>query len=172
MKVDLYGFTDATYCKIFQTTMTGQAQGWFIKLPGGTIDGCAQLVKQFLSQYSINKKYEKTGIYLFKVLQREGETLRDYVQLFLYAVHEVHYVNHGLLAGILMKNLRHVHFQESLADHPPSTLDELLSRGEKYIRIEKAAEMGLYMKWKRDEDRHFHHNRDGDRHNPGRRDKR
>ncbi|XP_012846973.1 PREDICTED: uncharacterized protein LOC105966948 [Erythranthe guttata] len=153
-KIDLYGLSDAAYCKIFQTTLTDQAQTWFNGLPGGSLDGLGQLSERFLSQYSINKRYAKTGSYLFKVKQREGEPLRDYVQRFVKAVHEVPNVNHDLLADILQHNLRHVRFQESIAGRPPQTLEELLNRAEKFIRIEEAVEMGLPVKRKREEERH------------------
>ncbi|XP_012835110.1 PREDICTED: uncharacterized protein LOC105955856 [Erythranthe guttata] len=153
-KIDLYGLSDAAYCKIFQTTLTDQAQTWFNGLPGGSLDGLGQLSERFLSQYSINKRYAKTGSYLFKVKQREGEPLRDYVQRFVKAVHEVPNVNHDLLADILQHNLRHVRFQESIARRPPQTLEELLNRAEKFIRIEEAVEMGLPVKRKREEERH------------------
>ncbi|XP_012857174.1 PREDICTED: uncharacterized protein LOC105976482 [Erythranthe guttata] len=153
-KIDLYGLSDTAYCKIFQTTLTDQAETWFNGLPGGSLDGLGQLSERFLSQYSINKRYAKTGSYLFKVKQREGEPLRDYVQRFVKVVHEVPNVNHNLLADILQHNLKHVLFQESIAGRPPQTLEELMNRAEKFIRIEEPVEMGLPVKRRREEERH------------------
>ncbi|XP_012850149.1 PREDICTED: uncharacterized protein LOC105969924 [Erythranthe guttata] len=165
-KIDLYGLSDAAYCKIFQTTLTDQAQTWFNGLPGGSLDGLSQLSERFLSQYSINKRYAKTGSYLFKVKHREGEPLRDYVQRFVKAVHEVPNVNHDLLSDILQHNLKHVRFQESIAGRPPQTLDELLNRAEKFIRIEEAVEMRLPVKRRREEERHDTKRREEGRSNP------
>ncbi|XP_073129305.1 uncharacterized protein [Henckelia pumila] len=133
-KADLYDITDAAYCKIFRTTLSGRALTWFNKLPSGSIANLEQLTDCFLQQFSINKKYPKTAAYLFTIIQKEGESLRDYVRRFTHAVHEVLHVNHDLLEGIMQQNLRHRKFKESIAGRPPRNLEELLERAEKYIR--------------------------------------
>ncbi|KAL0391382.1 UNVERIFIED_CONTAM: hypothetical protein Slati_4570200 [Sesamum latifolium] len=75
---------------------------------------------------------------LFTIVQQEHEGLRDYVQRFSKAVLEVPHLNHELLASILQQGLRRGRFRESIAGKPPTTLDELLKRAAKYIRIEEA----------------------------------
>ncbi|KAL0290515.1 UNVERIFIED_CONTAM: hypothetical protein Sradi_7048100 [Sesamum radiatum] len=76
--------------------------------------------------------------YLFTVRQRENEPLRDYVQRFVEAVHEMPHVNHELLANIIQQNLLPGRFKESIAGKPPSSLEDLLMRSQKYIRIEES----------------------------------
>ncbi|KAL0448981.1 UNVERIFIED_CONTAM: hypothetical protein Slati_1454500 [Sesamum latifolium] len=71
-------------------------------------------------------------------VKQEQESLRDYVQRFLEVVLEVSHLNHELLASILQQGLRRGRFRESIAGKPPTTLDELLKRAAKYIRIEEA----------------------------------
>ncbi|XP_073133799.1 uncharacterized protein [Henckelia pumila] len=153
VKADLYDITDAAYCKIFRTTLSGRALTWFNKLPFGSIANLEQLTDCFIQQFSINKKYPKTAAYLFTVIQKEGECLRDYVRRFTHAVHEVLHVNHDLLAGIMQQNLRHRKFKESIAGRPPKNLEELLERAEKYIRVEKSIEPHYLNKIKREEDK-------------------
>ncbi|XP_073125133.1 uncharacterized protein [Henckelia pumila] len=104
-------------------------------------------------QFSINKKYPKTAAYLFTVIQKEGECLRDYVRQFTHAVHEVLHMNRDLLAGIMQQNLRHRKFKESIAGRPPKNLEELLERAEKYIRVEESVEPHYLNKIKREEDK-------------------
>ncbi|XP_073153399.1 uncharacterized protein [Henckelia pumila] len=152
-KADLYDITDAAYCKIFRTTLSGRALTWFNKLPSGSITNLEQLTDCFIQQFSINKKYPKTVAYLFTVIQKEGECLRDYVRRFTHAVHEVLLVNHDLLAGIMQQNLRHRKFKESIAGRPPKNLEELLERAEKYIRVEESVEPHYLNKRKREEDK-------------------
>ncbi|XP_073298517.1 uncharacterized protein [Primulina huaijiensis] len=152
-KADLYDISEAAYCKIFRTTLSGRALAWFNKLPPRTIDSLEQLTHRFLHQFSINKKYPKTAAYLFTIIQKEGECLREYVQRFTQAVHEVPHVNHDLLAGIMQQNLRHRKFKESIAGKPPNTLEELLERAEKHIRIEEAIEPRYLGKRRREEER-------------------
>ncbi|XP_073159167.1 uncharacterized protein [Henckelia pumila] len=149
-KANLYDISDAAYCKIFRTTLSGRALSWFNKLASGTIENLEQLTQRFLHQFSINKKYPKTAAYLFTIIQKEEEVLRDYVQRFTQAVHEVPHVNNDLLAGIIQQNLRHRNFKESIAGKPPTSLEELLERAKKYIHIEESIEHDT---WGREEGR-------------------
>ncbi|KAL0427866.1 UNVERIFIED_CONTAM: hypothetical protein Slati_2961400 [Sesamum latifolium] len=64
--------------------------------------------------------------------------LRDYVQRFVEAVHEVPHVNHDLLASIMQQNLLPGRFKESIAGKLPTTMEDLLTRSQKYIRIEES----------------------------------
>ncbi|KAL0306870.1 UNVERIFIED_CONTAM: hypothetical protein Sradi_6104300 [Sesamum radiatum] len=86
----------------------------------------------------MNKRVPKTAVFLFTIRQRENEPLRDYMQRFVEAVHEVPHVNHELLASIIQQNLLSGRFKESIAGKPPSTMEDLLMRSQKYIRIEES----------------------------------
>ncbi|KAL0313588.1 UNVERIFIED_CONTAM: hypothetical protein Sradi_5758100 [Sesamum radiatum] len=130
--------SDAGYCKIFRITLSGKAMAWFNQLPTHIIENFKQLSQRFLHHFSINKRYSKTASYLFTIIQQEQESLRDYVQRFSEAVLEVPHLNHELLASILQQGLRRGRFRESIAGKPPTTLDQLLKRAAKYIRIEEA----------------------------------
>ncbi|XP_073133791.1 uncharacterized protein [Henckelia pumila] len=152
-KGHLYDFSDATYCKIFRTTLANRALAWFNELPSGSIANLEQLTHRFIHKFSINQKYPKTASYLFSIVKKEGESLREFVQCFTQAVHEVPHVNHYLLAGIMQQNLRHRKFKESIAGKPPRILEELLERAEKYIRIEENIEPRYLGKRKREEEK-------------------
>ncbi|KAL2237686.1 UNVERIFIED_CONTAM: hypothetical protein Sindi_0960300 [Sesamum indicum] len=140
-KIDWYDLSDAAYCKVFRTTLSKRALAWFNQLPAGTISSLEQLVQRFLHHFSMNKKIPKTASYLFTVRQREGETLRDFMQRFVDAVHEVPHVNQELLASIVQQNLQLGRFKESIAGKPPSTMEDLIVRSQKYIRIEESNAM-------------------------------
>ncbi|KAL0315536.1 UNVERIFIED_CONTAM: hypothetical protein Sradi_5431800 [Sesamum radiatum] len=60
------------------------------------------------------------------------------MQRFVEVVHEVPHVNHELLASIIQQNLLLGRFKESIAGKPPSTMENLLIRSQKYIRIEES----------------------------------
>ncbi|KAL0430671.1 UNVERIFIED_CONTAM: hypothetical protein Sradi_0693100 [Sesamum radiatum] len=104
-------------------------------------DSFQQLSLRFLHQFSINKRYPKMASYLFTVIQQEHKNLRDYVQRFFEPMLEVPHINPELLASIMQQNMRRGRFCESIAGKPPTTLDELLVRAEKYIRIEEASDV-------------------------------
>ncbi|KAK4409385.1 hypothetical protein Sango_0011500 [Sesamum angolense] len=85
----------------------------------------------------MDKRVLKTAAFLFTIRQRENEPLRDYMQRFIEAVHEVPHINHELLASIIQQNLLPGRFKESIAGKPPSTMEDLLMWSQKYIRIEE-----------------------------------
>ncbi|KAL0291863.1 UNVERIFIED_CONTAM: hypothetical protein Scaly_2617200 [Sesamum calycinum] len=137
-KIDWYDLSDAAYCKVFRTTLSKRALAWFNQLPAGTISSLEQLTQRFLHHFSMNKRVPKTAAFLFTIRQRENEPLRNYMQRFVEAVHEVPHVNHDLLASIIQQNLLPGRFKESIAGKPPSTMENLLMRSQKYIRIEES----------------------------------
>ncbi|KAL0454972.1 UNVERIFIED_CONTAM: hypothetical protein Slati_0836400 [Sesamum latifolium] len=87
----------------------------------------------------MNNRLQKTAAFLFTIRQKKKEPLRDYMQRFLEAaVHEVPHVNHELLASIIQQNLLPGRFKESVARKAPSTIEDLIMRSSKYIRIEES----------------------------------
>lgn len=139
--MEIYNFSEAGYCKVFRSTLKKEASKWFNQLPVGSITGFEQLVQRFQTNFAINKKRPKTASYLFTVIQREGESLREYMIRFLQAVREVPHVNQELLPDIIQRTLKHRKFRESLAGKPPADLEELMARANKYVRIEEALEL-------------------------------
>ncbi|KAL0403326.1 UNVERIFIED_CONTAM: hypothetical protein Sradi_1973400 [Sesamum radiatum] len=83
----------------------------------------------------MNKRVPKTAAFLFTICQKEKEPLRDYMQRFVEAVHEVPHVNHELLASIMQQNLSPGRFKESITDKPPSTMEDLLMRSQKTLGL-------------------------------------
>ncbi|KAL0463169.1 UNVERIFIED_CONTAM: hypothetical protein Slati_0204500 [Sesamum latifolium] len=86
----------------------------------------------------MNKRVPKTAAFLFTIRQKENEPLKDSMQRFVEAVHKVPHVNHELLASIIQQNMSPERFKESIAGKPPSTMEDLLIRSQKYIRIEES----------------------------------
>ncbi|KAL0286607.1 UNVERIFIED_CONTAM: hypothetical protein Sangu_2725800 [Sesamum angustifolium] len=121
--------------QVFRTTLSKRALAWFNQLPAETISSHEQLTQHFLHYFSMNKRFPKTVAFLFTIRQRENEPLRDYMQRFVEAAHEVLHVNHELLASIIQQNLLPGRFKESIAGKPPSTMEDLLMRSQKYIRF-------------------------------------
>ncbi|KAK4386181.1 hypothetical protein Sango_2488700 [Sesamum angolense] len=137
-KIDWYDLSDAVYCKVFRTTLSKRALAWFNQLPAETISNVEQLTQRFLHHFSMNKRVPKTATFLFTIRQRKNEPLRDYMQRLVEALHEVPHVNHDLLASIIQQNFLPGRFKESIAGKPPSTMENLLMRSQKYIRIEES----------------------------------
>ncbi|KAL0308998.1 UNVERIFIED_CONTAM: hypothetical protein Sradi_5842100 [Sesamum radiatum] len=107
-------------------------------MPAGTISSLEQLTQYFLHHFSMNKRVPKTAAFLFTIHQKENEPLKYYMQRFVEVEHEVPHINHELLASIIQQNLLPGRFKESIAGKPLSTMEDLLMRSQKYIRIEES----------------------------------
>ena len=71
----LYRNNDALMCKIFATTLQGEAQDWFHTLPPRSISSFDDLSLVFTKEYSSYRTIKKKSDYLFK---NPKESLRDY----------------------------------------------------------------------------------------------
>lgn len=117
-KIDLLDLSDAGYYKIFHTTLARKAMTWFNQLSANAISNFGQLPQRFLHHFSVKKRYPKTASYLFKVVQKEQESLKEYVQRFSKVVLEVSHLSHELLSSIMQQNLRRGRFKESIVRKP------------------------------------------------------
>ena len=76
-------YTEATWCKIFPTTLVGIAQSWFSKgLENGSVTGYNDLVSKFRAKFVSSNRREKTTAELIGVKQNHDESLRDFLTRF------------------------------------------------------------------------------------------
>ena len=78
----LSGGSDAVYCKVFMSTLSGTALEWFVSFPTGHITTFQQFSKMFVEQYIVNKVSPLVSYDLFDVRQDQGESLKDYLNRF------------------------------------------------------------------------------------------
>ncbi|XP_068504460.1 uncharacterized protein [Phaseolus vulgaris] len=78
----LSGGSYAVYCKMFMSTLQGTTLEWFVSLPTGHITSFQQFSKLFIDQYIVNKAPPRVSYDLFDVRQYQGESLKDYLNLF------------------------------------------------------------------------------------------
>ncbi|XP_070669108.1 uncharacterized protein [Malus domestica] len=78
----LYRNNDALMCKIFATTLQGEAQDWFHTLPARSILNFDDLSLVFTKEYSSYRSIKKKSDHLFNVKKNPKESLRDYVKRF------------------------------------------------------------------------------------------
>ena len=75
----LYGNTDAFMCKIFATTLQGEAQELFHTLPPLSIQNFSELSLVFTKEYSSYRLMKKKSDHLFNMMKEPKETVRIYV---------------------------------------------------------------------------------------------
>ena len=93
----LHGWEDAIMCRAFSITLKDVARDWFYALKEASISCFSQLKKEFINTFIINSKRKKDATYLLSVRQREGESLKQYIDRFRNATLEIHELQPGLL---------------------------------------------------------------------------
>ena len=73
---------EAMKCKTFTQGLADLALLWFHQLPTGNVDSYDELIRKFISNFSINIKVLKTPDDLFTIKQKNGEPLRSYIERF------------------------------------------------------------------------------------------
>ncbi|XP_038688732.1 uncharacterized protein LOC119987897 [Tripterygium wilfordii] len=77
-----YGMHETCMCKGFGSTLTGPALRWYINLPNGSIASFEKLIEAFMVQFSSSRKIHKCSDDLYRLPQRVGESLRDFLSRF------------------------------------------------------------------------------------------
>ncbi|XP_031253835.1 uncharacterized protein LOC116111825 [Pistacia vera] len=73
---------EACMCKSFSLSLSGLALQWYTNLPNRSFDSFAQLTDTFVEQFASSKKLEKLLANLYRIYQKRGEPLREYVSGF------------------------------------------------------------------------------------------
>ncbi|KAM2129500.1 hypothetical protein ACFX1R_009172 [Malus domestica] len=106
----LYRNNDELMCKIFATTLQGEAQDWFYTLPPQSIRNFYELSLVFTKEYSSYRSIKKKSDYLFNVKKNPKESLRDYVRRFNVEKEKIVGCNDSIARAAFQKGLP--------ADHP------------------------------------------------------
>ncbi|KAL0443941.1 UNVERIFIED_CONTAM: hypothetical protein Slati_2116800 [Sesamum latifolium] len=86
----------------------------------------------------VNTRKHRTELSLFSIRQKEGESLKDYLQRFNTAALEVPSATQEVKASTFAQGLMDGDFFKSLAKKPTIEFDVLLARAAKYINMEDA----------------------------------
>ncbi|GKV19333.1 hypothetical protein SLEP1_g29611 [Rubroshorea leprosula] len=100
---------DAMMCKVFPATLKSTARRWEIK---------------------------RTATELMQVNQREGESLRDYMQRFNKATLDIDNVPDTICLSTLLHGLKRGRFLDDLLENPPRTWNEVNDRSTSFILSE------------------------------------
>ena len=106
----LYRNNDDLMCKIFATTLQGEAQDWFYTLPPQSIRNFYELSLVFTKEYSSYRSIKKKSDHLFNVKKNPKESLRDYVRRFKAEKARIVGCNDSIARAAFQKGLP--------ADHP------------------------------------------------------
>ena len=70
-----YGYPEAIWCKLFDTTLSGEARRWWYRLPANSIGSWQDLRTRFAAQFLGGRRHLRNPAYLSRVKQGENESL-------------------------------------------------------------------------------------------------
>ncbi|GKV33304.1 hypothetical protein SLEP1_g41830 [Rubroshorea leprosula] len=131
--------SDALMCKIFPSTLRGNARTWYYSLPPRSINSYTELASAFATKFSSRRLIRKTTSELMRVKQRDGESLKNFMSRFNDAVLKVNSFDQSVGITAVISSLGHERFRDSLLKHPATTFSEVNDRSLKFITAEEYA---------------------------------
>nr|CAN82731.1 hypothetical protein VITISV_022899 [Vitis vinifera] len=128
---------DALLCKVFPTSLQGQALSWFHHLPPNSVGNFRDLSEAFVGQYLCSARHKQNISTLQNIKMQDNESLREFVKRFGQAVLQVEACSMDAVLQIFKRSIcPGTPFFESLAKKPPTTMDDLFRRANKYSMLE------------------------------------
>jgi len=135
-QIMLSGGSDAVYCKVFMSTLSGTVLDWFISLPTGHITTFQQFSKMFIERYIVNKAPPLVSYDLFDVRQYQGESLKDFLNRFGAQIVRLPSKDEEMFVHAFKKGVLPGPFSESLIRSHPATFAEIRRRVVAHITVE------------------------------------
>ncbi|RVW30448.1 hypothetical protein CK203_090818 [Vitis vinifera] len=138
---------DALLCKVFPASLQGQALSWFHRLPPNSIDNFRDLSEAFVGQYLCSARHKQNISTLQNIKMRDNESLREFVKRFGQAVLQIEVCSMDAVLQSSREALSRHSIFESLAKKPPTTMDDLFRRANKYSMLEDDVRAATHKFW-------------------------
>ncbi|CAJ2642757.1 uncharacterized protein LOC123899916 [Trifolium pratense] len=134
----IIGADEHLKCKLLSGTFKDAALRWYMNLPKNSITGYVDFHKKLLHQFAGSKYIQVTATTLFGLRQGHKESLREYLARFSEATIKVSNPNQEMFVAAFHNGLKAGQFNESLAQKPAITMQEVMKRAECYIKGEES----------------------------------
>nr|GEX24075.1 reverse transcriptase domain-containing protein [Tanacetum cinerariifolium] len=128
-----------TWCHMFNSTLIGAARVWFDELPPESIDGHKDLRAAFLAYFTQQKKYVKDLVEIHNIKQRDGETIKDFIERFKTETGCIKGAPECMRIFGFMHRVNNPELTKRLNEHVPKTMEEMMITITAFIRGEAAA---------------------------------
>ena len=138
--IRLQGVSNEIMCHAFTTNLRGSARVWFNQLETGSIDTFAQLSRAFIDNFIGGRRSARPTNYLLNIRQREGKSLRSYVQRFNKETVQIDESNEYVALIAFNAGLCMGDFLFQLYKDPPRSMSELMYETQMFINAKDAFE--------------------------------
>ncbi|RVX07589.1 hypothetical protein CK203_025149 [Vitis vinifera] len=119
------------------SSLQGQALSWFHRLPPNSVGNFRDLSEAFAWQYLCSARHKQNISTLQNIKMQDNESLREFVKRFGQVVLQVEACSMNAILKIFKRSIcPGTPFFESLAKKPPTTMDDLFRRANKYSMLE------------------------------------
>jgi len=133
-RMAVVGAADSLKCKLLAGTFNDAALRWYMNLPRFSIISYHDMIQKLSQQFSASRHRKVSSNNLFNVRQGQSESLRNYLARFNDSTIKVSNPNQELFVGAFQNGLRAGQFNESLAQKPADSMEEIISWAECYIK--------------------------------------
>nr|GEV54188.1 reverse transcriptase domain-containing protein [Tanacetum cinerariifolium] len=128
-----------TWCHMFNSTLIGAARVRFDELPPESIDGYNDLKVAFLAYFMQQKKYVKDPVEIHNIKQRDGETIKDFMERFKIETGRMKGAPECMRISGFVHEVNNLELTKRLNEHVPKTMEEMIITTTAFIRGEAAA---------------------------------
>ncbi|GJR92150.1 reverse transcriptase domain-containing protein [Tanacetum coccineum] len=118
--------------------ITWQARVWFDELPPESINGYKDLKATFLAYFMQQKKYVKDPIEIHNIKQRDGETIKEFMERFKVETGRIKRAPECMRLSRFMHGVNNPELTKCLNEHVPKTMEEMMISTTAFIRGEAA----------------------------------
>jgi len=145
-----HAVSDPIWCRVFSTSLTGEALEWFSELPAGSIDSFATLKARFSTQFAPLKPAILTVDNLVNIRQEDGESLRSYLDRYNRMLVKIKDLNNEIARHHFSYGLQPGVFADKISRKKPKTMEEMRERAAKFIQMEDMQEFRVKKREKED----------------------
>jgi len=145
-----HAVSDLIWCRVFSTSLTGEALGWFSELPANNIDSFATLKARFGMQFAPLRPAVLTVDNLVNIRQEDGESLRSYLDRYNRMSVKIKDLSDKIARHHFSYGLQPDVFAEKISRKKPKTMEEMRERAAKFIQMEDMQEFRVKKREKED----------------------
>nr|AAS79740.1 putative polyprotein [Oryza sativa Japonica Group] len=118
--------------------LADSARSWLHGLPRGTIRSWAELRDHFIANFQGTFERPGTQYDLYNVIQKSGESLRDYIRRFSEQRNKISDITDDVIIAAFTKGIRHEELVGKFGRKPPRTVKLMFEKANEYAKAEDA----------------------------------